>query len=74
MVAMARVDRRFLASLSYRVATRRKSLRRQKTASTIQRNLYRSLSKRMGFLRDFLRGMTGFAPFSLILARNLSLS
>jgi hypothetical protein len=33
-VASATVDRKFLASLSYRVATRRKSLRRQKAFST----------------------------------------
>jgi len=32
-------DRKFLASLSYRVATRRKSLRRQNMASTRQRSL-----------------------------------
>ena len=38
MVAMASVDKSFLASLSYLVATQRKSLSRQNTASTIHRN------------------------------------
>ena len=61
-IASATAERKFLASLSYRVATRLKSLMRQKAFSTRWRSRYLALSWTILRLRLERPGMTGTFP------------
>ena len=58
-------ERNVSARLSYRVAMRRKSLRRQNIRSIRLRALYSLVSYGMGLRRDSVEGMTARAPCSL---------
>ncbi len=68
-VARATADRKFAASFSYRVATRRKSLRRQKSFPMRWRPTSHCLSKWMARFRLRRPGMTGMAPASRAMRR-----
>ena len=57
---------------SYRVATRRQSLRRPNMISMRLRRLYRRLSYLTGLDRDFRPGMQGLMPFCDIVRLKLS--
>lgn len=64
VAAIATVDAKLAASLSYLVATRRQSLRRQKARSILLRSRYATASYGIGVFRDRVDGMTASVALS----------